>query len=91
MSGVDAVVPEGQRLISAWERATADLALARRRLAEAERDQAEAERSLGRWILPPDAEPYEKIGVWNGKLLYVATLSGDRETILVNIRRRAAS
>ena len=60
------VTSEGTRLIKRWFGAVECLSQARSNTISCECEVANSANELGKWLLPPDAKPGEKIAVWFG-------------------------
>ena len=89
------VTSEGTRLIKVWLETRHDLEQTERKLAHNKDDLEEATRNLGAWLLPDDADRYEKISVWFGDSLIQAYFhwgveQGDKIYTVV-VRKRGKS
>lgn len=63
---------DGERLVQAWVRAQEEVESCKRHLNSAQTDLINSQNALGRWLLPDDAKPGEKIAVWHGDNLIQA-------------------
>ena len=81
---------DGERLVQAWVRAQEEVENCKRRLYSAQTDLANSQNALGKWLLPDDAKPGEKIAVWHGDNLIQAEAPerGAPNDIKVTVRTR---
>lgn len=83
---------EGLDLIKAWENAKSAEMRARHELHKCETALMNAHNALAKWMLPHDAKPGEKFGVWVGNDLIQVQAAGscpnDDHTITVRQRTK---
>ena len=86
------VTREGKELIERWEAANRAVKNIKSSLNRAECEARNAERALGRWLLPSDAVAGEVFNVWYGNDLIQVTTAEDyaqyNQNFKVNMRRR---
>ena len=83
----DTVTPEGRRRIEHWQHAQLEVRRCKDRLNSAETTLTNAIIELGKWLLPSDAIPGEKIAVWFGDSMIQAEVRHNRDP-LITIRTR---
>ncbi len=72
----------GQRVVDTWLEAQKAVASARDQLNRRDTDLLNATAQLGKWLLPSDAKPGEKIAVWHGDSLIQAEVVANRDPII---------
>ena len=84
------VAKEGLDLIKDWERASHQAIRARIAHKEADEVLKLAEGKLAKWMLPHDAKPGEKFGVWVGNDLIQVEAAGScpNDDHIITIRQR---
>lgn len=85
----DEASTEGARRIERWEQAKKSLERAKSAVNSAECELANATNDLAKWMLPEDAKPGEKIGVWHlDSLIQVEASKDGMHDAVITIRKR---
>ncbi len=81
---------EGMELIKTWESARKNEINARHALNRAETELMNAHDKLAKWMLPHDAKPGEKFGVWVGNDLIQVEAAGScpNDNHIITVRQR---